>query len=97
MRMKTKKYYSGAILDGDGWEAMFQTDNWVISIGQKKGRWLAVKVAFDGVIEHKANYWTAWDGERLAESKDIVTMKDRRPKLYARLLEIMTVNSHTLP
>jgi hypothetical protein len=96
MRLKPKKY-AGAILDGDGWEAMFQTDKWVISIGPKKGRWLAVKVAFDGVIEHKANYWTAWDGERLAESKDIITMMNNRPKLYARLEEILIANNLHLP
>jgi hypothetical protein len=50
--------------------------------------WAIVKVAADGEVEYKANYWTAWNGSRFAQSSCLKSMTENRPDLLAALLAL---------
>lgn len=43
--------------------------------------WRNLKLAAQEPVEHKANYWVAWNGERFSQSRDYVTAEKHRPDL----------------
>lgn len=47
--------------------------------------WSTLKIACNGQAPKKANYWTGWDGERIANSRDIQMMRAHRPSLASEL------------
>lgn len=50
--------------------------------------WSMVKVAALGEVQRKANFWTSWNGERFAGSRDLHAMAGHRPALHKALLTL---------
>ena len=61
-------------IDGAQWKMCFEED--------PKTNWRKLKISADGKVSNKANYWTAWNGERLADTSHLKIMKEYRPDLY---------------
>ena len=95
MRMKPKRF-KGTIPTGPDWVIIAAIGNWVVSCGKRNGHWRNVKVAYDGIMDHKANYLTTWNGERLADSKDVVVMKEKRPDLFQSVTTALIENNDRL-
>jgi hypothetical protein len=54
------------------------------------GRYVSVKLCATGRVEHKANYWLAWDTEKKKMSSrfmvDANLLKTNRPELYKMMV-----------
>ena len=81
----SRKIYQGN-RPGEGWE--FSTEffwsgiRWeVYSSTIRMGRWVNLKIVADGTAEGKANYRLAWNGERLADNRDVRIMREFRPQM----------------
>ena len=82
--------HKGNPAEGDGWESIWYGDGveWTLAI-KAGGEWQQVKLAANGTVEHKANYWLAWNGERLARSIGLKLLEQNRPDLAARVLRTL--------
>lgn len=83
---------------GMEWECIevLNTDEstWLIFIRDQEhsAQWKTVKVVADGVVTRKANYWTAWNGTKVARSRDMGIMEEGRPDLYQQVVAFFTRN-----
>lgn len=88
---KTRKHTGAPIADGaDGWEHIWYGEDveWTLAI-REGAEWQQVKLAANGAVEHKANYWLAWNGERMAKSTDFGLLEKNRPELSARVVRCL--------
>jgi hypothetical protein len=91
--MKKQKLYHGKPKLSDGWEPLGLTEEvhgtrWFVAIQDTGKDWRGIKVsAYDNPVPFKANYWTSWNGERIADSRDYKTMAEHRPGLAFELEE----------
>jgi hypothetical protein len=89
--MKKQKLFHGKPKLSEGWEPIGLTGEvygtrWFIAIQDTGSKWRGIKVsAYDNPVPFKANYWTSWNGERIAESKDFKIMQSHRPDLAMAL------------
>lgn len=82
-RPRTEGWVQVAVIEGDVRWLMFVKDN-------PDNEWLTVKLAADGRVPFKANYWLGWNGTRFAQQQDAFAIMQRRPELLKaveRLLE----------
>jgi hypothetical protein len=91
------KMYEGKHKDKDGWQLLgdvgfYDGVNWVAykRDGEREWKdWRDIKVAAQGMAPHKANYWTAWNGTRLAGSLCLKQMAEHRSDLLEGLTTFM--------
>ena len=91
--MRKAKTYSGGAPDPEEWSptAEVQADGATWQVWSKPvnaAGWVMVKVSAVGPVQRKANFWTSWNGERFAASRDLQAMADHRPALHAALLAL---------
>jgi hypothetical protein len=60
--------------------------------GAPPSEWTNYKLAIKGRCMHKANYHLSHNGERLANSRDALLLKEHRPKLYELACSTITAN-----
>jgi hypothetical protein len=86
--------YPGAVLGGEWIEVALvegEDGSWRVyeRLAEPNRLWRAVRVAAVGAAPSKANYWLAWNGDRLAKGKDSQNMEQYRPLLFAAVLDIL--------
>ena len=92
--MRKAKTHSGGDPDLTEWLPMIdeiQADGATWRVWAKPvnaGGWTMVKVSAVGEVQRKANYWTAWNGQKWAASRDLQAMIEHRPALHAALLAL---------
>lgn len=97
MKKIRKKLYAGKPNLGEGWDPLGLTPElygtqWFASIRRvsERAEWRSVKiVAYSQDVPYKANYWTAWNGERLGESRDVQVMRETRPDLIPAVIDLI--------
>ena len=47
------------------------------------------KVAADGRVKHKANYWVAYGPNGMTKAKDVFIMKENSPWLFERVKDVL--------
>ena len=86
---KPKRYRGNPVQDEGGWEHIWYGESgWTMAI-KAGAEWQQVKLAANGTAEHKANYWLAWNGERMAKSTDYGLLEKNRPELAARVIRCL--------
>lgn len=78
--------YKGKRPRTEGWEqiAVIEDDaRWLVFVKDNPdNEWLTVKIAADGRVPFKANYWLGWNGKRFAQVQDTFAIMQRRPELF---------------
>jgi hypothetical protein len=84
--------YTGGLDLPDGWDELFALREmygaeWHVFINNnsKHPRYASIKIAANGRVDNKANYWVSWDKEKqkmLSRGKDAELLKKNRPELY---------------
>jgi|TARA_R110000824_G_scaffold398922_1_gene603611 hypothetical protein len=95
----SKRKWAGNVPDGDGWNIAGITEErygvkWVVSIkdpAYQNCSWRNIKVSANGMVEIKANYRTAWDGERFASSRDLFILRENRPGLESAVTDVLNI------
>jgi hypothetical protein len=88
--VKVKKYL-GTAADADGWQTVGDVGvadgvRWVLYVSKThKNGWWNAKLSAKGWAPVKANYWLAWNGERLAMTKDRKRLIEERPGLEEKV------------
>jgi hypothetical protein len=101
-RKISKRKWSGNAPEGAGWDEAGITPElhgvkWVISkhivnfenVEGPPSKWRPIKITSVEPVEKKANYSTAWNGERLAVTKDLLTMREYRPDLESAVVAVL--------
>lgn len=86
------KTYEGNHDLGEGWKEEFELreiydSQWIVYTKDTdpNGRYLSVKIAASGRVQHKANYWLFWDKQKNklgSRGFDYKLLKHNRPELH---------------
>lgn len=93
----SKRKWAGNPPTKEGWEYVGTTDEklygvkWMVFMQEplNQSGWRNIKICACGSVEIKANYRSAWNGERLAKSRDIILMRESRPGVEHGVLGIL--------
>lgn len=81
----TDKMYKGKRPRTGGWEQIGEVESegrWLVFVKDNPdSAWVTVKLAADGRVPFKANYWLGWNGKRFAQQQDAFAIMQRRPEL----------------
>ena len=101
-RKISKRKWSGNAPEGAGWDEAgitpeFHGVKWRVSkqvvnfenVEGPPSEWRPIKISSTLPVENKANYSTAWNGSRLAVTKDLLTLREYRPDLEAAVVAVL--------
>ena len=80
---------------GEGWERVGITDtiygtDWAVwKFAVPSGQWTNIKIVANNPVQVKANYRTAWNGSRFADSRDMRLVREFRKDLENLVEEVM--------
>ena len=78
-----------------GWRAIGSVNAdgslWHIHVQPRAGDWMPVKVAADGFVQKKANFWLAYNRseDRLARGSEAMLLRERRPALADAVMSFL--------
>lgn len=89
-----QKLFTGKPKYDESWLVVGRTNlvddvYWVVCMQDKKAKWRNIKISAQGAVPFKANYWTAWDGERMSDSRDWQIMDEKRPELKQAVIDVI--------
>ena len=89
-----KSYWGNHKHNHSDWETLgsagvYDKVNWIVYRRKGEGEWRDIKVSARGPAPDKANYWTAWNGTRLAGSLCLKQMAEHRSDLLEGLAAFM--------
>lgn len=77
---------------GAGWMPLGTVEaknSWLVFVRpDPRSEWMSVKVAADGRVPLKANYWLGWNGSRFSRHADLALLL-QRPDLAAAVEELL--------
>ncbi len=82
MSIRKPRKYCGHKIKGEGWAPKIRLGKWIIYVGPTIKEWVNIKVVYSGMVKYKANYWLAWNGQRLSNVLDTRIMQMRNPQLF---------------